>query len=561
VGVLDSSPGPRRQRERAWRHLDDEVFDLLVIGGGINGAAVARDAALRGVSVAVVERGDFACGTSSRSTKLIHGGIRYLEQLEFGLVLESCRERDLLRTRLAPHLVRAQRFVLPIYQDEALAPWELRAGLMLYDLLAGFRNVHNHQMLSAHELRVHEPSLRNEGLRGAALYYDCWTDDARLTLETVCSAQAHGATVLNYAEVVALDKDSTGRLATARVRDRLSDREVMVRARCVLNVTGPWLDRIRVLDDAGAPPRLRLTKGVHAVVERSRIGHRDAIVLRSPRDQRVMFAIPWQDRSLVGTTDTYYDGDPARVEADSDDVDYILEAVNHAFPRANLTPRDVIATYAGLRPLVAPEDEKEESDISRDDQIFESPSGLLSLGGGKLTTHRHVAERIVDRVASMLGRSVAPCRTRTTPLPGAAGVLPGTALGEPAATRDEHLRWRYGALATEVSALAHGDARLGERLAPDVGDLFAEVAYAVEKEMAVSLTDVMSRRLHIHLRSRNVGESIARAVAEVMARRLGWSPSRADDEIRCYLATLERSRPRPAGGADVEALTSALRQG
>lgn len=540
----ESPTTPCRQRERAFQHLDDEVFDLLVIGGGVNGAGVARDAALRGVSVALVDRGDFACGTSSRSTKLIHGGIRYLEQGEVGLVLESCRERDLLRTRLAPHLVRAQRFLLPIYRGDDHAPWELKAGLVLYDLLAGFRNVHNHRMLSAHEARVHEPSMRAHGLEGAALYYDCWTDDARLTIETVCAARNHGATVLNYAEVVALEKDSTGRLATAHVRDRLTDRMAVVRARTFLNVTGPWLDRIRTLDDAGAPPRLRLTKGVHAVVERSLIGHRDAIVLRSPRDRRVMFAIPWQDCTLLGTTDTYFDGDPARVEADEDDVDYILEATNHAFPQANLTARHVISTYAGLRPLVAPEDEKEESDISREDQIFESPSGLLSLGGGKLTTHRHVAERIVDRVARTLGRSVAPCRTRTTPLPGASGMAPGPSLDVPAATREEHLRWRYGALAVEVSTLAHGDAGLGERVTGDVGDLMAEVAYAVDREMAVSLTDVLARRLHVHLRSRELGERTARAVAGLMAAHLGWSAERVEDEVRCYLACLAASRLR-----------------
>lgn len=542
--MKEANAAPLRQRARAWQHLDEEVFDVLVIGGGINGAAVARDAALRGISVALVERADFASGTSSRSTKLIHGGVRYLEQGDVRLVLEACRERDLLRTRLAPHLVRGQRFLLPVYEGDGLATWELRAGLMLYDVLAGFRNVHNHRMLSVQGVRTHEPALRTEGLRGAALYYDCWTDDTRLTIETACAARTHGATVLNYSEVVALEKDSTGRLALARVRDRLSDRIVAVRARCFLNVTGPWLDRIRTLDDAGAPPRLRLTKGVHAVFDRAAVGHRDAVVIRSPRDQRVMFAIPWQDRSLVGTTDTYYDGDPAHVEADTDDVEYLLEAVNHAFPRANLKASDIISTYAGLRPLVAPEDEKEESDISREDQIFESPSGLLSLGGGKLTTHRHVAELIVDRIAGKLGRSVAACRTRTTPLPGAAGVLPGSALDAPAATRAEHLRWRYGALAVEVSALAHGDSQLGERLAGDVGDLLAEVAYAVDREMSVSLLDVVGRRLHVHLRSKELGEPLVRSVAAVMARRLAWTEDRTEREIRACIEAISGAHRR-----------------
>jgi glycerol-3-phosphate dehydrogenase len=251
---------------------------------------------------------------------------------------------------------------------------------------------------------------------------------------------------------------------------------------------------------------------------------------------------------LVGTTDTFYDDDPARVEADADDLDYLLEATNHAFPRANVTARDIISTYAGLRPLVAPEDEKDESDISRDDQVFESPSGLLSLGGGKLTTHRNVAERIVDLVAGRLGRSVPRCRTHTTPLPGAAGVQPGAVLEQPAQTREEHLRWRYGALAAEVSAIAHGDERLGRRLVDDSGDLLAEAAYAVDREMGLSLVDVMTRRLHAHLRSRHLDERLARSVAEVMAVRLGWSAARIDEEVRVYMTALARSRaPSPVG--------------
>ncbi len=540
--MTEEATTPQRQRERAWRHLEEEVFDLLVIGGGINGAAVARDAAMRGISIALVERGDFACGTSSRSSKLIHGGIRYLEQGDVKLVLEACRERDLLRTRLAPHVVRAQRFVMPVYTGEEPPLWQLRIGLLLYDALAGFRNVNNHRMLSVTDVRAHEPALQTDGLRGAALYYDCWTDDARLTIETVSAARSGGATVLNYAEVVALEKDSTGRLATARVADRLSDRTARVRARWILNVTGPWLDRIRRLDDAGAPPRLKLTKGVHVVFDRAAVGNRDAIVIRSPTDSRVMFAIPWQDRTLVGTTDTYYGGDPAKVAADKDDIDYILEATNHSFPRANLTARHVISTYAGLRPLVAPEDEKEESDISRDDQIFESPAGLLSLGGGKLTTHRHVAERIVDLVAGRLGRAVAGCRTRTAALPGAAGVAAGPALDKPAQTREEHLRWRYGALGIEVGSAAPKNGHLGDRLVSDCGDLAAEAAFAVEREMAVSLTDVMTRRLHVHLRSREVGEAVARRVAEIMAPKLGWSAEQIEREVSAYLSALAESR-------------------
>ena len=529
-----TSPQALRYRDATWRYLREEVFDVLVIGGGINGAGVARDAVLRGMSVALLERGDFAIGTSSRSSKLIHGGVRYLEQGDIPLVLESCRERDLLRSRLAPHLVRAQPFVFPLYRDDDLSPWQLRAGLLLYDLLAGFHNVHTPRMLSPDEVTRLGPGLVSEGLVGGAHYYDCWTDDARLTLETALAARSGGAATLNHAEVIALEKDSAGRLAAARVRDPLTGRTTRVRARVFVNTSGPWLDRVRRLDDAGAPPRLRLTKGVHAVFDRKKVGNRHAVVIRGV-DDRVMFVIPWQNQTLAGTTDTFYDDDPARVSADSDDVDYIIAAVNRAFPRADLTTADIISTYAGLRPLVAPEDELDESDISREDAIFESPAGLISLGGGKLTTHRHVAERIVELVAKRIGRRAGRCRTASVPLPGAAGVTSGEVFDEPPVSHEEHLRCRYGAVAPEVAAFSREQPGLTEPLAADLPDIKVEVVHAVEREMAVNLEDVLVRRLHVHLRSRHRGEAVASATAELIAERLGWDEARIEQEVARYL--------------------------
>jgi glycerol-3-phosphate dehydrogenase len=420
--------------------------------------------------------------------------------------------------------------------------WQLRIGLVVYDLLAGFHNVHMHQMLSATELRQREPALLADGVKGGALYYDCWTDDARLTLENALAARAGGAAVLNNTEVVALEKDSAGRLASAVIADRATGERLRVRARCFVNVTGPWLDRVRRLDDAGAPPRLMLTKGVHAVFDRDRIRNRDAIVIHGAGDDRVMFAIPWQNQTLIGTTDTFYDGDPADVAADPDDVDYILETTNRAFPGANVTAADVISTYAGLRPLVAPEDELEESDISREDEIFESPAGLISLGGGKLTTHRHVAERIVDIVARRVGRRTGRCRTASVALPSAAGMRAGTVNDAPPASAEEHLRRRYGALAPEVAACAGADATLGKRIVSDMPDLRVEVVWAVEHEMANTLEDVLMRRLHVHLRSRLRSGEVAREVAKLMGEHLGWDGARVEAEVRAYEDALARSR-------------------
>ncbi len=323
-------------------------------------------------------------------------------------------------------------------------------------------------------------------------------------------------------------------------------------------MTGPWLDSIRRLDDAGAPPRLTLTKGVHAIFERERIGNRDAVVIRGAGDNRVMFAIPWQNQTLVGTTDTFYAGDPGAVCADADDIDYILASVNRAFPRANVTTRDVVSTYAGLRPLVAPEDPREEeSDISREDEIFESPAGLISLGGGKLTTYRHVAERIVDIVAKRIGRSAGRCRSARVPLPGAAGIAPGPAPDRPPRSAEEHLRRRYGALASEVAALVRDDPTLARPIVDDLPELRAEVVWAVEHELAWTLEDVLTRRVHVHLRSRRLSEAHVRSVAELMAGRLGWSEERRRAEVDAYLAKFAQARrgwmPRPASEAPVNA--------
>lgn len=536
-----ASPGSNAQeyRHATWHQLQSEVFDLLIIGGGINGAAVARDAVLRGMSVALVERSDFASGTSSRSSKLIHGGVRYLEQGDIGLVLEACRERDLLRTRIAPHLVRAQRFLFPIYADDSLSLWKMRAGLLAYDMLAAFRNVEPHRGLDAAEVMAEEPGLLSEGLKGGAVYWDCSTDDARLTVETVLAARSGGAAVLNYAEVVALDKDSTGRLASAVVRDLELGREARVRARCFVNTSGPWLDALRKLDDGGTPPRLRVTKGAHVIFDRARLPVNNAVVIRGAVDDRVMFAIPWQTRVLVGTTDTWYEGDPAEVSVEKEDVDYILASVNRAFPTADLLAGDVVSSYAGLRPLVQPEDELDESDVSRDDQVFESPSGLVSLGGGKLTTHRHVAERIVNRVARWVGRPVGRCRTAQVPLPGAAGVEPGVAMHRAPGSGEEHVRWRYGARAAEVSALVRGDEELATGLVDDTPDLKAELVHAVDQEMAMSLEDALTRRTHVTLESAQVSEQLARSAAGLLAEHLGWDDERVELEVKKYLASVQ----------------------
>ncbi|TMA98826.1 MAG: glycerol-3-phosphate dehydrogenase/oxidase [Deltaproteobacteria bacterium] len=543
-------------RSAALARLGSETFDLLVIGGGINGAGIARDGAMRGLRTALVEHADFASGTSSRSSKLIHGGFRYLEQGDVRLVLEACRERERLR-RLAPHLVRPQEFIFPVYEGGPVGRFKLAAGLWAYDLMAGLWNVHRHRMLSARATRQAEPALRTEGLRGAGRYWDCRTDDARLVLETILAAVREGGVAVSYARVTALLKEN-GRIAGARLVDRLGGGEVSVRARVVVNATGPWVDAVAVLD-APAPPRLRLTKGVHVLVPRARVGNRAAVVLHAVKDGRVMFVIPWKEQTLVGTTDTDHEGGPdvpAVVEAA--DVSYLLETVNHYFPAARLSRADVTSAFAGLRPLIAPPAGAAvaPSSVSREEEIFASPSGLISIAGGKLTTHRLVAAAVVERVIDALRRGgerrrFGRSRTGTVPLPGgtappdsvAAAVLShdGNGLAPPVIG---HLADRYGSRVGELLHRVAADRRLADPIVPTLPDPRAEVLEAVEHEGALTVEDVLRRRTQISLREESEGVKAAGEVAALMAGPLGWTPEAARAAAESYAAVVEEGRRR-----------------
>ncbi len=544
----------------AWRQaaldaLERERFDLLIIGGGINGAGIARDAALRGLRVALVEQSDFASGTSSRSSKLIHGGLRYLEQGEVGLVLEATRERERLR-RLAPHLVRPIRFVYPVYAGGPVGWWKLNAGLWAYDLLAGIFAVRRHRMLGAAATRGIEPQLRSHGLQGAGEYWDCWTDDARLVLETLLSARDEGAVAVSYARAVGFVKQD-GRVVGARISDRIGGRDLVVRARVVVNAAGPWLDAVNAMDQPG-PPLLRPTKGVHVVVPRARIGHEAAIVLHAVQDGRLMFVIPWDACSLIGTTDTDHpDGaEPPTVEPA--DVAYLLDTVNHYFPSAQLAPRDVVSAFAGLRPLVAPPAGAgaAPSDVSREEEISTAPSGVITIAGGKLTTYRLIAQQVVDRVAARLvrtatGAPIGPSRTADLALPG--GSTPPETLAAAAAAsnghgvaRDviEHLAGRYGGRLDAVLGVVAKDRALGTPVLAAQPDPRAEVVAAVEGELALTHEAVLRRRTPRALVDGQGAAEAADEVAGLMAQRLGWSPDDAREAARAYVETVREDQRR-----------------
>ena len=530
-------------RERALDELERTAFDVLVIGGGITGSGVARDASLRGLLTALVERDDFASGTSSRSSRLVHGGLRYLEHGHLHLVFESSRERRTL-LRIAPHLVRPLGFVWPVYENARVTLGRLRAGLWLYDALALFRNIALARRLDAPELAAAEPALRPLGLVGGARYFDAATNDIRLTLATARAAADAGAAVANHLEVYELIIEG-GAVRGARARDTLGDRSVEMRAAVVVNATGPWSDRVRALADGSTSTRVRTTKGVHVAVPRDRIGNNGAITLLSPLDGRVMFVLPAGSLTIIGTTDTDYGGPPDRVRATVDDVAYLLRSANAFFPAAHLTPADVVSAWAGVRPLVADGD-KDPVEVTREHAITWTAPGLLTVTGGKLTTYRAMAAEVVDAVAQ---RFPSKRRTRSVthrvPLPGgqirsleATLAEARSTVGVPAVA--EHLVHAYGARWRDVWVLATAHGTLPTRFAPPLPYLTAELRYAVEEEMAMTLSDLLIRRLHLAYERPDHGVGLARAAADVVAPLLGWDGGRIDRELGRFREDVER---------------------
>jgi glycerol-3-phosphate dehydrogenase len=547
-GALDA-----RDRAAMLSRLANERFDVLVIGGGITGAGAALDAASRGLRVALVEARDLASGTSSRSSKLIHGGLRYLEQFDFKLVYEALRERDLLVSKLAPHLVKPVSFMYPLYKKVVERPY-VGAGLVLYDSMEGTRRpVPRHRHLTARGALKRAPALSPDRLAGAMLYYDAQVDDARHTLTVARTAAAHSAVVATRVSAVGLlreagaarEADGT-RVTGARVRDEESGREITVTAEAVVVCAGVWTDPVHELAGVQAGYRVRMSKGVHIVVPRAAVDASTGMILRT--DKSVLFFIPWGEHWIVGTTDTDWSGDRAEPAATEEDIDYILAAANRVLAQP-LTRADVIAVYAGLRPLVDPRvgnGSKPTTKLSREHVVDVPVPGLASIAGGKFTTYRLMARDVVDAAVADFGRDVPGSVTEQVPLLGADGL----AAVQPAAGRlaedygvtraaVEHLLGRYGTLADEVLNLTRADAGLGRPLAEGHPYLRAEVAYAVTHENALHVEDVLMRRTRLFIESADAGTGAAADVSAIMGRLLGWSRRRRAAETRRYLDLVE----------------------
>ncbi len=532
-----------RTRAKNFDALGRETFDVLIIGGGITGAGVARDAALRGLSVAVVERRDFASGTSSRSSKLVHGGLRYLQQGDVGLVREAATERYALR-KLAPHLARPIQMLVPASSRGGYA--KLSVGLWTYDRLAGVSEQERYRMLSKEETVALEPLLRGEGIYGAGLYYEYVTYDARLVMEVIKSAASLGAVVVNHAAVTGFVL-ADGRIEGVQVRDQMTGDEVVAHGRVVINAAGPWVDAVRLMGERGEQPRLRLTKGVHVSVRRERLDLSHIVVMNA-RDRRGVFAVPRGAVTYLGTTDTDY-GDPEDdPPVTQEDIAYLLDAANRTFAVETLTAADVVTAWAGLRPLMHQEGKKP-SELSRKDEIMVSPTGLLSIAGGKLTTFRRMSERVVDMACDQL-------RQQGHHMPARVGIseevtLCGGDTGDDVTAYATRLKRRWPRVAADIvdrlvqlygsnaERLVEGmgaDPLLAERLAPGLPVTRAEVQYAVREEMALTLDDFLERRSRLLLWDPENGLAVAEPAAQTMGEMLGWDAARIAQEVAEYRA-------------------------
>ena len=504
------------QRRRHLEEMGSGAFDVVVIGGGITGSGVALDAATRGLRVALLEQRDYAAGTSSRSSKMFHGGLRYLERFAFGLVREALEERNLMLNVLCPHLVRPTSFIYPLKHRY----WErlyVGAGVFIYEVLA--RMADNpltwHTHLGEEGLERQAPGL---SARGGIRYWDTVVDDARHTLTVARTAAAHGALLATSARVVGID-DDTGRVRSVAVRDLESGREISVATRSVINATGVWTDDIEGLAGEDRTD-VQASKGVHLLVPRDRIDSASGIILRTKAS--VLFVIPWDRHWIVGTTDTPWSLHKAHPAASQSDIEYLLRWVNTAL-RSPLTAEDVVGVYAGLRPLLKGESE-ETSRLSRQHAVLDRGNGLVSVAGGKYTTYRVMAADAVDAVAPYLDGDLVPSRTGSTPLVGAAPPL------------DERIHARYGSLKTDIGESIAANPHYGTQVVADAPYLVAEIAYAVTHEGALHMDDVLTRRTRLSIETPDRGVRAAPTVAAVMGRILGWDEETLRREVDHYEA-------------------------
>ncbi len=515
---------------------------MIVVGGGITGAGIARDASLRGLRVALFERADYGSGTSSRSSRLVHGGVRYLEHGHLHLVLESSRERRRL-LRIAPHLVRPLAFTWPVYAGARIRQWKLSAGLSLYDALSLFRNVAPHRRLAPDEVLRDEPRLRSDSLRGGARYYDAAADDVRLVLANIVAAAEQGSLVLNYAQVRGVRREARG-FYVLDVLDNLTGRVHQFQSRTVVFALGPWSDEVpQLIGDEVPKASVVASLGAHIAVDRTRVGNSGALTLLAPADGRVFFVVPADDLAIVTTTESPTQQLPEDARAGRADVQYLLAAVNHYFPAARLAPHDVVSAWAGVRPLAAPNAKSELTSASREHTIAEALPGLYVVTGGKLTTYRAMAEEVVDRVAKPLLSRFRHAVTQRVPLPGgdlhdAGAAIKALCLIVGDQRIAERLIYAHGSRWPRVLSATNPEEL--QLVTSDAPYLTTEVLHAIDREFAVTLADLLIRRMPLAFEQADHGVAAAARVARMLAGRFGWSPSEVSAAVQEYEAAVQQ---------------------
>ncbi len=529
-----SSPFGRKERDSYLKNIKEPstVFDLCIVGGGITGAAIARDAALRGLKVLLVEKDDFASGTSSRSSKLIHGGVRYLEQLEFKLVSESTRERARL-WKNSPHLAQPIQFLFPVFESSRVPLWKLSLGLWLYDLLAVFRAPGLHKRLSQSETKKTEPLLRGEDLKGSITYWDGITNDGLLTLANILDAHQAGAQTLSRVKYLNATKETIllgalpQEIFSINLQDTLQNENLSIKARTLILATGPWTDALLNLvpeiSSKNFPERLLApTRGSHIVVPRDRLTTEHAIVLFHPTDGRVLFVIPWGDFSIVGTTDLFDAENPDHTHISKEEVQYLLEAANGYFPEAKLNKEDIISTWSGLRPLLAPNKDKSESQISRDHYIRWFEPGVMIVTGGKLTTHREMAEEAVELLFDSTTHWTLPLSVPYSPCPTRARALP---------------QFRYPQIGVSPQD-AIGKSEAAQLSLDDVRGI-------CRTQMVLTLEDLFVRRTEIFFKEKGNGWNLLPTLKKTLCEELSWTESDWTRELLAYKKYLEKNITKP----------------
>ncbi|MCB5239066.1 MULTISPECIES: glycerol-3-phosphate dehydrogenase/oxidase [Niallia] len=532
-------------REKIEELLRNKKFDVLVIGGGITGSGIALDAATRGMEVALVEMQDFSAGTSSRSTKLVHGGLRYLKQFEVRMVAEVGKEREVVYEN-GPHVTTPEWMLLPIYQDGTFGKFSTNIGLRVYDFLAGVKKSERRKMLSKDETLSKEPLIKKDGLKGGGYYVEYRTDDSRLTVEVMKKAVENGAATINYTKVENFLYDKNGKVEGVEVRNLITDIVYPIYADVIVNATGPWVDTLRTIDGSRKGKTLQLTKGVHLVINESVFPLKQAIYFDTP-DGRMIFAIPRDGKTYVGTTDTFYSDDPIHPSMSEEDRDYLLGAIKFMFPSVSVSAEDVESSWAGVRPLIL-EDGKDPSEISRKDEIWESESKLITIAGGKLTGYRKMSETVVNLVAVRLeentGKTYKKCMTKSLPISGgdvggssgystyikdvvSKGVEAGLAKVDA-----EKIAKLYGSNAPILYELAKESLAKNEELSPV---LLARILYAIEYEFAMTPTDVLLRRTGMLLFDIDKVKEVKESVINYMADYYNWN----DERINTLTVELE----------------------